>query len=339
MPNSGRRSEGFEAVHWKRWGEALGVWDAHERPGGGLLLVENDDGWLVRAIHTRSGRLDLGLVNAAASLPQLAADHDADWVVRMRLSDVRALLREPWASQTHQDYLGRLLQLWSALEDLQVEGRLQSWPHTLTAWPALVDIAPHGLGSLCPDEHVAVAAIWRGSRLSTALAFRKRRGRIERIVGPTVLEEAMGLVSGEWTRDYRYLSQAVERLLGPLGLGFFAQEAAVRELSRAGDATAWARAVVARDVIVSPMSTGLALPLGIDFGRSVLRKARDFVGARGLGGWIPPELSGLFEAELQRPDLRDLLGLDPFRLLEELAQHDPGRRGDDSRAPLADASG
>ena len=58
-----------------------------------------------------------------------------------------------------------------------------------------------------------------------------------------VLQEAMGLVSGDWTRDYRYLSQAVERHLGSLGLGFFAQEAAARELSRRGDAAAWARAV------------------------------------------------------------------------------------------------
>lgn len=337
MPNSGRRSEGFEREDWQRWGEALGVGEEDEPPRAGLLLVE-EEGQLVRVVHTARARLDPSRVNAAASLAQLAVDHRAGWVVRMQSSDLTGLCREPWAVREDEDYVARLLQLWSALADLQAEGRLQSWPHALTSWPALVDLAPRGLAPLCPDEHVALAAIWRGTRLSTALAFRKKRGRIERIVGPRVLQAAMGLVSGDWTRDYRYLSQATERLLGPLGLGFFAQESAVRELSRQGDAAAWARAVATREVIVSPMSSGLAMPLGIDLGRSALRRARDFVGSRGWGGWIPHELGVLFDSDSRRPDLRDLLGLDPFQLLERATRAESDRFGD-ARAPFVGASG
>lgn len=324
-------------MDWQRWGEAFGVSDSGQPPRGGLLLVE-DDGRLERVLHTTRGRIDASEVNSAASLAQLAVDHHAGWVMRLRRSDLLNLRREPWALREEEDYVARLLQLWSALADLQGEGRLQSWPHTLTSWPALADLAPRGLAPLCPDDHVALAAVWRGTRLSTALAFRKKRGRIERIVGPRVLQGAMGLVSGDWTRDYRYLSQATERLLGPLGLGFFAQESAVRELSQRGDAAAWARAVATREVIVSPMSTGLAMPLGIDLGRAALRRARDFVGSRGLGGWIPHELGALFESESRRPDLRDLLGLDPFSLLERATRPDSDRFGD-ARAPLAGASG
>src|SRR5690606_17212171 len=113
--------------------------------------------------------------------------------------DLLALCNERWTRE--RDYLGRLLALWGALQELQGEGRLASWPHHLDGWPALVDLAPQGLSSLCPDDHAAVAAIWKGSQVSTLLAFRRRRGRIDRILGPGVLEPAMGLVSGDWTRD------------------------------------------------------------------------------------------------------------------------------------------
>lgn len=339
MPDSGRRIEGFEAVHWQRWGEALGHDASEPNRHGGLVLVTDGDERLLRAVHATKGRLNPAEVRFPGSLAQLASDHGCSWLLQLSLQDARMLYGESWARRRDQDYLARLLALWGALQDLQSEGRLVSFPHRLGAWPALVDLAPHGLGSLCPDDHAAVAAIWRGTRLSTALAFRRRRGRIDRILGPTVLQEAMGLVSGDWTRDYRYLSLAVERSLGPLGLGFFAQEAAVRELSRRGDPTAWARAVATRDVIVSPMSAGLALPLGVDLGRTVLRRARDFVSGRGLGGWIPHELGVLFESEAHRPDLRDLLGLDAFALLELAVA--PGDRPleRDSLAPLAGAGG
>lgn len=146
----------------------------------------------------------------------------------------------------------------------------------------------------------------------------------------------MGLVSGDWTRDYRYLSQAVERTLGPLGLGFFAQEAAVRELSQRGDAAHWARAVAARDVIVSPMSAGLGVSLGLDLGRSAIRRARDLMSSWGVGTRVLTELKGLFEAEVLRPDLRDLLGIDAFSLLEQ-ASMDLEDQDRDSWPPLAGA--
>jgi hypothetical protein len=319
LPKIGRRIEGFEWSHWKRWGDALGPTGVEGDLHGGLLLVTDGEDHLLRAVHSARGRLDIDTVRPGCSLAQLAADHGCWWVLRLCSTDLEALCAQPWARTGDADYLERLLELWGALQDLQGDGRLASWPHRLDTWPALVDLAPRGLAPLCPDEHAAVAAIWRGNRLSTALAFRRHRGRIDRVVGPTILQPAMGLVSGDWTRDYRYLSQAVERLVGPLGLGFFAQEAAMRELSRQGDAAAWARAVAARDVIVSPMSAGLAMPLGLDLGRSALRRARDFVTSRSWGIRIPPELGSLFESEARRPDLRDLLGLDAFSMLWEAA--------------------
>lgn len=317
MPSSGRRIEGFKPIHWRRWGEALGHGASPQNFQGGLVLVTGSDQRLLRAIHSVRGSLDCSTIRWPGSLEQLASDLGCWWALQGSLDDLRSLASMSFLRDEGQDYMARLLELWAALQELQSDGRLFSWPHRLDHWPALVDLAPQGLVSLCPDGHAAVAAIWRGTHLSTALAFSRRRGRIERILGPEVLQPAMGLVSGDWSRDYRYLSVAVERLLGPLGLGFFAQESAVRELSWQGDAAAWARAVAARDVIVSPMSAGLAVPLGLDLGRSLLRRARDLVTNWG-GEWVgSAELGGLFESGVRRPDLRDLLGIDAFSLLRD----------------------
>lgn len=334
LRKSGRRVEGFEPIHWKHWGDALARSGPHGTPQKGLLLVTEGGERLLRAVCSVRGPLDPKDVRFPCSLAQLASDHGCRWVMQVSRKDLLTLRNVRWGRG--QDYLDRLLALWRALQDLQAEGRLASWPHSLDAWPALVDLAPRGLGSLCPDDHAAVAAIWRGSHVSTLLAFRRRRGRIDRIVGPGVLQPAMGLVSGDWTRDYRYLSQAVERVLGPLGLGFFAQESAVRELIQRGDAADWARAVAARDVIVSPMSAGLAVSLGLDFGRSTLRKARDLMSAWGVGTRVLTELRGLFEPEAPRPDLRDLVGIDAFSLLEQ-AWADLDEEDRKSWPPLAGA--
>lgn len=334
MRKSGRRVEGFEPIHWKHWGDALARSGPHGTPQRGLILVTEGGERLLRAVCSLRGPLDPKTVRFPCSLAQLASEHGCRWVMQVSRKDLLSLRNVRWSRG--QDYLDRLLALWRALQDLQAEGRLASWPHSLDAWPALVDLAPQGLGSLCPDDHAAVVAIWRGSHVSTLLAFRRRRGRIDRIVGPGVLQPAMGLVSGDWTRDYRYLSQAVERVLGQLGLGFFAQESAVRELTQRGDAADWARAVAARDVIVSPMSAGLAVSLGLDLGRSTLRKARDLMSAWGVGTRVLTEFRGLFEPEAPRPDLRDLVGIDAFSLLEQ-AWADLDEEDRKSWPPLAGA--
>lgn len=333
MPSS-RRIEGFESVHWKRWGDAL-------RPGSpepaGLVLITDAERNPLRAVHSVRGPIAKSASGFPPELAELASLFGCSWVVELGERDVSALYDQPWARESERDYLERLLDLWSALLELEGEGKLKSFPHRLAEWPALVGVAPHGLGALCPDEHSFVAAIWQDGRLATALSFRRRRGRIDQILGPTVLEPAMGLVSGDWTRDYRYLSQVVERLLGPLGLGVFARTSAVRELCRRGDAAEWARAVIARDVIISPLSSGLALPWGVDLGRAALRRVRDFASARGLENWVPPDLKGLFTPAVTRPDLRDFLGLDAFSLLRQAAAGGDMTETRASRAPLASA--
>jgi hypothetical protein len=93
------------------------------------------------------------------------------------------------------------------------------------------------------------------------------------IAGPAQLRREMGLLSGEFRRDYRHLVDAVEATYAPVSAGLHAEVETFRGLitsARAGD---WAKAVALRDVVVSPVPLGLAIPLGVDATRGAVELA------------------------------------------------------------------
>ena len=132
----------------------------------------------------------------------------------------------------------------------------------------------------------------------------------------------MGLTSGDWTRDYRFLSAAVERYVGPLAVGCFAELSTLQRLSHNGAPGSWSKAVLARDVLLSPVSRGVALPLGIDAGRAALTLARGLVTRIGVadlfdaGGPLSPAVDRA-QAWMAR-DVRAWLGFDPWDSLVRL---------------------
>jgi hypothetical protein len=338
LPKPTRRIEGFQRAHWLRWGQLV----CTERPGearGGLLVVTAPEGGtrrVDRVVHTERGVLEVAATEAAgtdatpvgeAVLAELAEREDAAWVLALDQAALGAL-RSTIVPLGDGDYLERVLELWSSLIAMQHGGALDSWPHQLESWPFLAEVLPYGLDAALGEGQSAVVAVWRGGELYTALALRKHHAHLDRVLGPDFLVPAMGLASGDFRRDYRYLSQVVERELGPLAFGFFGHHGAVRELLRRESPRAWAEAVAAREVIVSPMSSAVALPVGIDVGRALLRSARNFLGDLGLGGFVPPDVNALLEPVVSRPDLRDLMGFDPFELIERAAQA-PGRSNSD----------
>jgi hypothetical protein len=84
----------------------------------------------------------------------------------------------------------------------------------------------------------------------------------------------VGLLSGDWRRDYRQLARAVEAYLGPLSFGCFCERSKLRALEVDPAPGAWARAVIVRDLIVSPLPVPLALPLAVDAARATFAAAR-----------------------------------------------------------------
>ncbi len=338
MPKPPRRIEGFQRVHWLRWGQVLCA-ERAGMPRGGLVAITrpSSEGVLTaHLIHTERGFLASEQGAPFSSLSDLAERYHVAWVFALN-EGAAVSLGSSYSSNRDGDYLERVLELWDTLTAMQAGGALETFPHRLEEWPFLVDVLPAGLDRIVDEGESAVAAIWRGGELYTALALRKRGGRVDSLVGPDSLVPAMGLVSGDFRRDYRFLSQAVSRDSGPLGFGFFGHHAAVRELFRRASSRAWAEAVATRDVIVAPMNPSLALPLGLDLGRSALRSAGNFLSSMGFGTFVPSELKTFLEPTAQRPDVRDFMEFDPLAILELATSAVVPASGEKTASPEASA--
>ncbi len=183
------------------------------------------------------------------------------------------------------------------------------------------------LDALCPDGKCLAFAAFSGGELFTAIVLRRRGQGFDSILGPDDLRREMGLTSGDFRRDYRYLARAIERRAGPLAIGCYGEIETLRALGRDPSPGAWAAAVAARDVILSPVTPAVALPLGVDVGRAAYRAVRDLAERMGANAWFGPDSPFAPALErvrgLGREDLQALLGFDPWQLLRRLVARDP----------------
>ena len=93
-----------------------------------------------------------------------------------------------------------------------------------------------------PCARTAALSPWASSideGLWTSFVARRREGAFDVIAGPDELRPALGLLSGDWRRDYRHLARAVEDRYAPLGLGCFAEVTRFRALQTDARPGAW----------------------------------------------------------------------------------------------------
>lgn len=339
------RLEGFTTDDWVRLAEvfraplaprereepsAVADSPTREAPGlprrrGGVIAVTTGER-LRKLLSTDSGRLDVRAESWPAPLPVLAARHHARFAARIETGALEELMeRFAQRLRREQDALEQLWVLFGILRELESEGRIEVHPWKLASWPV-----PHHrvmvrvLDALCPSGKAIVFGAFQDGELFTALVLRRRGEGFDLVLGPDELRGRMGLVSGDFHRDYRYLSRAAEACAAPLALGVFGEVHTLRKLLHSPRAGAWAAAVAARDVIVSPATPAIALPLGVDVGRAALAVARDLAVRLGADGWLGersplyPLLQGVRDLTGVDRDVRELLGFDPMMLLRKL---------------------
>ena len=175
------------------------------------------------------------------------------------------------------------------------DGKLAHWPSRLSGMPVpTARMVTSTLDAVCPPGRTFVLGLFHDGELWTSLALRRSpEGSIDRIVGPDEIRRDMGLLAGDWRRDFRHLSRSVQDLLGELGFGCFAETGVFRALQVDPTPGAWARAVAVRDVILSPVPTAMALPLGIDAGRAALALVRQIAEQTGIWATVGPAGSGI----------------------------------------------
>jgi len=108
-----------------------------------------------------------------------------------------------------------------------------------------------------------VLGVFEGGELWTSIALRRGHGGFNLVLGPDEVRSDMGLLAGDWRRDYRHLSRAIEDRGSLLAFGCYAEVATLRRLEVDPNPGAWARAAALRELIVAPLPAPLAIPLGV----------------------------------------------------------------------------
>jgi hypothetical protein len=337
------RFEGWTTEDWSRF---LRLWQPRAtpdreptRPRGGVIVV-HEDGQVLKLLHTRHGRIDpasaarmpgqtdsraLALrAGQPSALGQLARAHNASWAFGMRLGALDEVMERFGArARRGDDLTAQSLMLVGIVRELMGEGAIATWPQRLRGLPVPAPHVVHRtLDALCPDGRAIALGLFDGGGLWTAFVARRRNGAFDAIAGPDELRPALGLLSGDWRRDYRHLARAVEERYAPLGFGCFAELGRFRALQTDSQPGAWSRAVAVRDVLISPMPTAVGVAIGFDGVRYALQ------GLRVLTERVVPlaTFGPFFDAARTRiakvtgKDVRGLLGFDPMAALRALLE-------------------
>src|SRR5258708_6713378 len=289
------RFEGFTTEDWIRF---LRLWQPRAapdreptRPRGGVVVI-HEDGQVLKLLHTRQGRLDPASATTPAeranpralalrtgqpsALGQLARAHHASWALGMRLGALDEIMERFGARARRADDLtAQSIMLVGIVRELIAEGAIATWPQRLRGIPVPTPHVVHRtLDALCADGRAIALGLFDTSGLWTAFVARRRGNAFDVIAGPDELRPALGLLSGDWRRDYRHLARAVEERYAPLGFRCFAELGRFRALQTDSQPGAWSRAVAVRDVLISPMPMAVGVAIGFDGARYALQGLR-----------------------------------------------------------------
>ncbi len=327
------RLEGFTAEDWARLLDLFKP--RHEqreelRPRGGLFVVYGR-GRIRKLLHTRLGRIEptgaWPRPQEEAALAALAAEHDASWAVAAEIGALEEVMERFGArARRGDDLVVQALAIVHIVRELIHEGRIEGWPRRLRNLPVPTEpMVRRAIDSVCSDGHAIALGVFRGGELWTALVARRRGRGFDLLAGPDELRPAMGLLSGEWRRDYRHLVTAVEDRYAPLALGCFAEASVLTQLQVDNRPGAWSRAIATRDVVVSPMPAAVGVALGFDSARYAWTTLRAIAPALGPLAILEPALASLRKraSVISDTDIASVLGFSPLAVLRALLRREP----------------
>jgi hypothetical protein len=325
------RLEGFTTTDWTRLlalfrpRPASGEQRDPDRPRGGIIAV-HASGTLRKLLHTEVGRLRLDDARRDWPLPahELASRHHASWAAVVEVGTLHAVMDRFGArARPGDDITVQMLTLVELARTEIMAGRIDFWPPRLDGLPipspAMVRAT---LDSVCPPDKTMVLGLFDAGELWTSVAMRRKRNGFDLILGPDEVRPDMGLLAGDWRRDYRHLCRVIEDRAGPLSLGCFAEASTFRALEVDPTPGAWTRAAVVRDVILSPLPPALAIPFAIDAGRAAVSAIRSVVDRVDPASVLGSPMRALFDLAGDESELASLLGFQPLVLLRKLLSRD-----------------
>jgi hypothetical protein len=323
------RFEGWTTTDWSRF---LELWRPRASPDveptrarGGLFAV-HDTGHLRKLLHTKKGRIE-AKPEWPVPLEELAKEHGASWVLSAHLGALDEVMERFGARvRREHDLTAQSLIIAGIVREMIAEGAIVTWPQRLRGIPAPTEaMVVRAVDALCADGRAICLGMFKDEELWTAFIARRRGACFDVIAGPDELRPAMGLLSGDWRRDYRHLARAVEERYAPLAFGCFAELGAFRARQTDARPGAWSRAVAVRDVVLSPIPVAVGLALGVDGARYALDGAKVVRDRIDPFGFLDPLLRSVrakVGAAAGGKDLGSVLGFDPMAALRALLRRD-----------------
>jgi len=341
------RFEGFTHRDWQRIVDLFRP-ERPEAPAAaaeGFVIAVHGGGRLRKLVHSRVGRLRLDDLapDWPISAEALARRHDASWALSIESGSLEAVMERLGARlRPHHDCNEQWLLLITGLQEQLRLGGLELWPQRLAGMPMpTVAMIDGSIDTVCPRGKTMLVGLFDGDRLWTSIALRRGGSGFDLILGPDAVREQLGLLSGDFRRDHRHLARAVTEQTGPLALGCFAEHQVFRALEVDPSPGAWATAVAVRDVVLSPVPPGMAVPLGLDAGRAALSALRQVAQRLSPPGApaadiFGPAIEGFVDLALGGRQVEEVLGFHPFELLRKLLVRSEGsRRSERPHGPRA----
>ncbi len=332
------RFEGFTTTDWTR---VLSLFRPRRRsseqrdparPRGGVVAV-HARGTLLKLVHTEVGRLRLDDAQRAFPCPAeaLAHAHHASWCAILEAGTLESIM-DRFAERTRRgdDIAAQSLTVLHLAREEALAGRIEIWPGRLRGVPIPSPAMVRGsLDSVCPTGRTMVLGLFEEGELWTSIALRRGLGGFNLVLGPDEVRADMGLLAGDWRRDYRHLSRVIEDRSGPLAFGCYAEVATLRKLEVDPTPGAWARAAALRELILSPLPAPLAIPLGVDAGWAAWSALRAVAERLDPVGVVAPAMAALRDLAAGRsgarhdegggdPAVEDALGFHPLELLRRV---------------------
>jgi hypothetical protein len=281
---------------------------------------------LRKLVSTERGRLDPKEQPWPEPLADLAERHAARWAAEIHTGALDELM-ERFAERLRREHdtLTQIILLVDVFRELEAEGKISVHPYRPSSWPVPREkTVLRALDALCPNDKSMLLGVFDQGEVFTSILARRKGSGFDLILGPDRLRSEMGLISGDWRRDYRHLTRAAESHAGELAIGCFGELETLKQLVDSPAPGAWAAAVASRDVILSPAVPAIAIPLGLDVGRAALVAVRGLAERVGQSGWLGPDsplgpaLGRLRELTGTERDLTELFGFDPIAILKKL---------------------
>ncbi len=258
------------------------------------------------------------------ALGEMARTHHAGWALSMQLGALDEIMERFGArARRGDDFTAQALMFVGIVREMIAEKAIVSWPQKLPAIPMPTPaVIRRTLDTLCADGQSIALALFDDGGLWTSFVARRRGPAFDVIAGPDEIRPALGLLSGDWRRDYRHFANAVEERYGPLGFGCYAELGTFRALQTDPRPGVWSRAVAVRDIVVSPIPVAVGVALGLDGVHYAIQGLRAFTGRIAPLAPFAPML-GSARSSLAKATGRDvpsLLGFDPLEVLRKLLE-------------------